>query len=407
MLMVERPVPATLRGTWQGTIASGDVAAVRTFLDGPHEEADEQGRTLLHIAAIHGRKAIVLLLLERGADPEASDANGATPLHGAALRTHWIPPGARHGMRLYEACGYEHGVIAEVLLGAGADPRARDANGDTPLHDAAKGGNLAVARLLLANGADVHARNEYGSTPLHEAARGGNWEPGLHGFRVPGDHAAVAQLLIERGAAVDAPSITGTPLSNAIRSRAPELERLLLAAGADPTAEADGSMVVSPAHSAALDGNVALLQSLLDGGVDVNRATSSGRTLLHMAALGGGLEAVRLLVGRGARLDARDDAGQTPLHAAAEGGSITALRLLADKGGDLAATADDGTTLLHAAAGGCRAGEDMLEYLLDHGVPINAKTKDGRTALRIADESDCLIGNSPMTAGLRRRGGVR
>ena len=403
----ERPVPTALRGTWQGVVVSGDVPAVRALLDGPHDETDEQGRTLLHIAAIHGRKAVASLLLDRGADPKAQDGGGGTPLHGAALRTHWIPPGQRHGMRLYEACGNEHEEVARMLLERGADPRARDRDGTTPLHEAAKGGNLAVARLLLERGADVHAANRYGLTPLHEAARGGNWEPGFPQFRVPGDHPWVAQLLIEKGASIDASSISGTPLSQAIHARASDVAKVLIDAGADPRAEGEGSMVVPPVHSAALGGDVALLTSLLDKGVDVNTATASGSTILHMGAVGGNAEVVRFLLGRGAKVDVRDASGQTPLHAASEGGSVAALRLLVERGGDVGATADDGSTLLHAAAGGCRAGEDVLDFLLERGVPINAKKKDGRTALAIAETSDCLIGNSPMTSALRRRGGKR
>ena len=57
-----------------------------------------------------------------------------------------------------------------ALLAAGADANARDPLGATPLHDAAWNGNREIAALLIAHGAEVNARHlEAGSTPLHYA----------------------------------------------------------------------------------------------------------------------------------------------------------------------------------------------------------------------------------------------
>ena len=53
----------------------------------------------------------------------------------------------------------------------GADVNAKDKDGDTPLHDAAFRGHKEMVELLLANGADVMARDNSGLTPLHEAHR--------------------------------------------------------------------------------------------------------------------------------------------------------------------------------------------------------------------------------------------
>ena len=65
------------------------------------------------------------------------------------------------------------GDVAAValLLEAGADPNARDVSGWTPLHKAAGfNANPAVVGALLDAGADVHARDADGWTPLHLAA---------------------------------------------------------------------------------------------------------------------------------------------------------------------------------------------------------------------------------------------
>jgi ankyrin repeat protein len=65
-------------------------------------------------------------------------------------------------------------VGAQQLLAAGADANARDAEGTTPLMLAAYSGNAAIVSALLAAGADVNARNEHGdrkSTRLNSSHR--------------------------------------------------------------------------------------------------------------------------------------------------------------------------------------------------------------------------------------------
>ena len=93
--------------------------------------------------------------LGAGADPNARDVFGLTPLHRAAEIS-------------------QTPAVITALVNAGADPNARterpSAYGFTPLHLAAFGQTPAVVTALLNAGADPNARTGSGNTPLHLAA---------------------------------------------------------------------------------------------------------------------------------------------------------------------------------------------------------------------------------------------
>ena len=159
---------------------------------------------------------------------------------------------------------------------------------DTPVADAAKGGEGSTVRALLQQGADVNASHGDGMSALHWAAEHGDAE--------------MAEVLVYAGANVAAVTRIGqyTPLHVASNGgHAPAVE-VLLAAGADVTATTTTSGV-TPLHLAAASGNADVIAALLDHGAEVNAGEAAwGQTPLIFAAAQNRVDAIRTLLERGA-----------------------------------------------------------------------------------------------------------
>lgn len=140
------------------------------------------GWTPLHIAAIGDHKREADILVARGDDVNARDRFGHTPLFFArsayvaqVLVAHGADPNARRedgATPLHRAARAGSRQVARVLLQAGADANASQA-GLSPLHIAARAGHWAVAELLLAAGADADAVDDCGRTALELAESAG------------------------------------------------------------------------------------------------------------------------------------------------------------------------------------------------------------------------------------------
>lgn len=182
-------------------------------------------------AACQGDRVAIENLLDRGADIEAKDNYGCTPL-------------------LWAVCN-DHTDVALFLMDHGADSTVKDNRGNTPLHFAAYRGLANIVQLLIAQGADIETKNIDGRTPLLRAVNNG--------------HEEVALLLMDRGAdSTVKDNIENTLLHLAAQDGLANIAQLLIAQGAE--IEAKNNNGKTPLMYAVLYGHEEVALLLLDYG---------------------------------------------------------------------------------------------------------------------------------------------
>lgn len=283
---------------FEKAVDANDLPAVRRFLDHglpaslqiptPQEEWEgiPPSEQAIHLAARRGHLAMVKLLLDRGASPDARDSQGATPLFETS-----------------------DPAIAKLLIGRGAKVSARDSEGIQPIHRAATR-SLELVKLLVRHGADPLARDQRGGRPLHDAARDGTLE--------------IASDLVGRGSPV------GAAIANPEDYFRNGWQALHFAASREDSPDA-----------------LAIAALLLRKGADVNATTREGETALHLAP---GEAMTRLLLSNGAKVDpVTRQLQEQALHFAARSGNVPRIRLLLDHGANPNARRYDRFTPLDVA----------------------------------------------------------
>jgi len=281
-----------------------------------------------------------------GADPNAPDPTGTTPLQQAV------------GNRDLGRCG--------LLLQCGADPNTATTTGLTPLQIAVRTRHAGLCEILLDKGANPNTPDAAGMTPLGRAVT----------LR---DTALLELMLRHRGTHPGRHEALTGSLLTAIEARWPEGMELLVAAGASPDARDAGGRRLAETACAANDAE--LLGWLLDLGAQPALRDHRGRLLVEQAAAAGHGSLVKLL------LDYGSPAGRA-LHDACVRQDRPMARLLLACG--VAARSSPGPMADTPLAVAVRNGDDDLAATLAGlGGAVNHRLPEGQTVLHLAIVKGC------------------
>jgi ankyrin repeat protein len=365
--------------------------ATLLIANGADPRAACYGWTPLHLAAAAGAQDVVARLLEKKLDPNARTPAGQTVLH-AALGLGASPA--------YGAAVVYQPDLATVraLLAAGADVRAADADGNTPLHGAAAFDDRAVAEALISAGADVKAADRFGRTPLHRAAECGSAEVveallnagadvnatdakgygpiHIAGFSIWYRHfnSPLVSMLLAKGAKVSLAATVSLGTIEQVEARLKEDPSQVNA----PAPKTESDEPVTPLLMAINREDIALVKLLLQHGADPN-VMRYGQTPLTWAVQHGRKDLLKMLLAARAKVDLGGNGQGTPLGWAGHRKDVEAARMLLDAGADPNAKLDvDSSTPLAMALSVDRGQTEeqaapLVELLLSRGADANRR----------------------------------
>lgn len=397
------------------------------------DATDDKGQTALHLIAKSKKELGVYYaerILEHGADLEARDGGGRTPLFIAAYNGttatagFFLDRGADITAKAPLHCYWKDGIEVSLLNPTPLHAAIIRGHSKTPLRMLSRISNITdipaaeealvcasirglydVVALLVDKGLDVNSISDIqfdlkGITVKVECALVGS---------ICGGYRYLSNFLLERGARIESARQGGpSALWVAVETEREDLVELLLARGADlDDFHHCGDLYPETSlQHACRKGWIDGVRRLIAKGAAINRKAheNSGRTALQ-AACGTGCESiVRELLQLGAKSDASPawNHGRTALQAACENGHESIVVQLLNHGVDVNAHAAPvgGRTAIQAA---CEAGhESIFHALLLHGADINAvpSNRGGITALQAA----CERGHESIVDALLRGG---
>ncbi|KAJ5468748.1 hypothetical protein N7475_006500 [Penicillium sp. IBT 31633x] len=409
------------------------------------------GCTALHYAFQHQAADIVRLLLDSGADPTEENDYGATPLHAGwredpgslhvllnaglvdvnkaidksgkppllCQLTGLVPEAALalleeynpdvnivdnsgnsplHAIFARPSCYRQEpwGRVIDLLIARGANPHAKNREGNTPLHVIKDQHSQFISKMLAA-GADLEARNHDGQTVLFKHINAATWKE---------DRIPLFQNLINLGSRIDARDSDGRTLLHQCCINTDRLD-FLIGIGLDPLAtdHRGNSLLMELVAAHCEDDQRVVIDHLIGLGLAIDQPNHLGRTPLHTLCarmkifryLSDSMEHHLSHIMRLCKnISPADRHGVQPLHLAA---TISEARVfeLSDAGADMFGVTHEGMSVLHIAA---RARQPNIVALVCSelsklGEPtrlefLNQQNYEGQTALHFACRSGRL-----------------
>lgn len=437
--------------------ASSDVT--KYLIDQPGVDLSHttvEGRIYLHVAANKGNAEITDYLLAKGSDMNFLDANGHTALSftgfQGALTPAMIDVFIKHGHNIKHryndkdganilllSVGYDKDLmVTDYLVSKGVSIHATDDSGNTAFDHAAKIGNVAILKALIAKGVKytdnalfLASQGTYRSAnkievyqylvedlkmnPLMTNKAGQNV---LHGIVRKQNQTEIIRYFFTKGVDINKTDKDGnTPFMGAVSSKSLELAELMLPKVKNINAKnTKGETALLNAVKAS---NGAVVSLLVKSNADINVLDKEGNNLaFHLidsyrsqpaggragrGAQNGAAPAtpsqddftdkLNVLKENGLNLAAAQKNGNTLYHLAISKNDVSLLKKISSLGIDINARNKDGVTALHKAV--LLAKNDaVIKYLIEIGASKDIKTDMGETAYELAGENEFLTKNN-------------
>ncbi|KAJ1524187.1 hypothetical protein ONE63_010710 [Megalurothrips usitatus] len=326
-------------------------------------------QSLLHKAIDENQETIANFLIRSGCDLNAPRRPGPSGSGGDEAYDLQGP--------LHLCCSWGLQSTVKTLVEHGANVNAKDVNGHTPLHIAIQNQHPPIITLLLCHPSiDLSIRDKTGLSPFAAA------------LTVRNHKAAQAILDKMPNAAEQTDNKGRNFLHTAIQKNDSESVLFLLSINVDVNSRVNDANQTPPLHLAAITGNDVLVRSLFLAGARPNDVDAHKRNALHVASEAGHANIVSACLSNAVAYDSVDSGGDTALHIACREGHLQVVRTLLEESQLNAEAMNlKGQNPLHVLArhgkdNSAAICELFIEFMPDY--PINKPDLDGNTALMLA-----------------------
>ena len=394
-------------------IYAGNTATIRSRVSPSNVNSrDDAGNTLLHWATANGNLKLTEILIEAGAEIDATNNEGDAPIHLAARFGHtevtiFLIDRANADKNiqnnqgftpLHMASLYGQADFITMLFEKGVDKDIVSNKRFGPLHTAVHSNNIQTIQVLLANEIDVDLRDNFGNTPFQHAILFGNVE--------------MSKLLLGQGANLNHQNFEGnsglhllssSKLTNRYLRNMQEIERqselnvetdiaqllttnfstnfalfqLLISEGAQ--IDAKNKLGQTPLQTAVLANNIEFIRSIISAGVNIENQDSDGNTAIHLAVIENFANVVEFLARNDAKVNTANFSGDLPIHSASLTATADIIGILVRFGADLTIRNNSGRSPIHLAV--YSQNLQTAKALIDNGAKVEIRDSNNNTAL--------------------------